>query len=80
MAEANGSIHVVSYEEEKANQYIKNTLKNCCLLPLTCHQPVKQQDDVDISVVINKCCRIMYPLAFIFFNIVYWTNLFLSDG
>ncbi|XP_048578040.1 gamma-aminobutyric acid receptor alpha-like isoform X2 [Nematostella vectensis] len=83
VAEPNGEVHVVSYQEEKSTS-VKETLANCCL-PMACPEAIrknnggKSSDNMDFSVVMNKCCRFMYPAAFGLFNVVYWTNLFVSS-
>lgn len=78
VADANGHVHLVTYQD---NSKAENTptpcsasLRTCCL---ACTQTT-DNENADLSVLTNKCCRYMFPISFAIFNLVYW--LALSTG
>ena len=76
VADANGQVHLVSQQENKAEQRspCKSNLITCCM---ACTQST-ESEKTDLSVLTNKCCRYMFPISFAIFNLVYW--LALSTG
>lgn len=76
VADANGHVHLVSQQENKAEQRspCKSNLITCCM---ACTQST-ESEKTDLSVLTNKCCRYMFPISFAIFNLVYW--LALSTG
>ena len=76
VADANGHVHLVSQQENKAEQRsaCKNNMITCCM---ACTQST-DREKTDLSVLTNKCCRYMFPISFAIFNLVYW--LALSTG
>lgn len=75
VADANGHIHLVSYQDSKVDDtsHCNNCLRTCCL---ACAQSTDtDREKADLSVLTNKCCRYMFPIAFAIFNLVYWLAL-----
>lgn len=75
VADENGHVHLVTYQENKEEGTSRSArVRTCC----TACSKSTESARTDLSVLTNRCCRYMFPACFAIFNLIYW--LALSTG